>query len=54
MNGEREEILPLLHRFGGRDGAQHHRFAQRRDHRAVSLTGNLARFEGQGLAPPLD
>ena len=54
MDGEREEILPFLDRLGGGDGAEHHGFAERRDHRAVGLAGNLARFEGEGLASPLD
>ncbi len=54
VNGQREEVLPFLHILRGRHGAQHHRLAQRRDHRAVGLTGHLAGFEGQRLAAPLD
>ena len=54
VDGEREEILPFLHRLGGGHGAEHHRLAERRDHRAVGLAGDLARFEGERLAAPLD
>ena len=54
VNGQREEILALLHRLGGGNGAEHDRLAERRDHRAVGLAGDLARFEGQRLAAPLD
>src|SRR3546814_4200008 len=50
----REEILAFLHRLCGRDCAQHHGFAERREHRAVGLAGNAARFEREGLAAPLD
>src|SRR3546814_16736824 len=50
----RSEILAFLHRLCGRDGAQHHGFAERREHRAVGLAGNAARFEREGLAAPLD
>jgi hypothetical protein len=54
VNGEREEILPFLHAACGRDGAQHDGFAEGRDDRAVGLTGNTARFQGEGLSAPLD
>ena len=54
MNRQREKVLPVLYRFGSRDSAQHNRFAQGRHHGAVGLTGNLARFERQGLSAPLD
>src|SRR3546814_13806339 len=33
VDGEREEILPVLHRLGGSDGAEHNRLAQARDDR---------------------
>ena len=54
VNGQREEILPFLHRFGGRDSAQHNGFAERCNDSAIGLAGNLARFECQGLSAPLD
>src|SRR3546814_5455419 len=54
VDGEREEILPVLHRLGGSDGAEHNRLAQARDDRAIGLAGNLARFERQRFAAPLD
>ena len=54
VDGEGEEVLAFLHRTCGRDGAEHYRFAKRREHRAIGLTGNAARFERQGLAAPLD
>src|SRR3546814_19194160 len=54
VHGQREEILAFLHRLCGRDGAQHHGFAERREHRAVGLAGHAARFEREGLAAPLD
>src|SRR3546814_5185219 len=54
MDGKREEVLPFLDRLGSGDRAQDHRFAERRDDRAVGLAGNLARFEGQRFTAPLD
>src|SRR3546814_6681707 len=54
MDGKREEVLPFLDRLGSGDRGQDHRFAERRDNRAVGLTGNLARFESQRFTAPLD
>src|SRR4051812_23129313 len=54
MHGQREEILPRLDVLRGRDGAEDDGFAEGREHRAVGLAGNAARFEGQRLAAPLD
>ena len=54
VDGQREEILARLDRLGGGDGAQHHGFAEGREHRAVGLAGNAARFELEGLSAPLD
>ncbi len=53
MDGEREEILPVLYRFGSRDRAKHDSFAQRGEDRAVCLTGNAAGFQSEGLSAPL-
>ena len=53
VHGEREEILPVLHRLGGGDRAKHNGFAISGKDRAVSLTGNAAGFEGEGLSAPL-
>ena len=54
MNGEREEILPFLDRACGRDGAKHNGFTERRENRAIGLTGNAPGFELEGLSAPLD
>ena len=54
VNGEREEILPFLHRLCRGNRAKYDCFAKGRHHSAVGLTGNLARFECQGFSAPLD
>ena len=54
VDGEREEVLPVLDRAGGGHRAQHDRLAERREHRAVGLAGDAPRLEGQRLAAPLD
>ncbi len=54
MHGQREEILPFAHGFGGGHGAQHHGFAIGGQNGAVCLTGDLSCFEGEGLAAPLE
>ena len=54
VNGEREEILAIFHGLCGGNRAKHNSFAERCHNSAVSLTGNLARFECQGLSAPLD
>ena len=53
VDGEREEVLPFLHRLGGGDSAQHHGFAIGRQHGAIGLTGNTPGFQSEGLAAPL-
>ena len=53
VDGEREEILALLHTLGGGDGAQDNGFAQRGDHGGIGLTGNAAGFQGQRAAAPV-
>ena len=50
VDGQREEILALLDRLGGGDGAQHHGFAEGREHGAIGLAGNMAGFESEGLS----
>ena len=54
VDGEREEILPRLHVLGGGDRAKDDGLAEGRQHGAVGLTGNPARFEGERLAAQLD
>ena len=54
VDGQREEILAFLDRLCRGNRAENDRFAERRDDRAVSLAGNLARFECQGLSAPLE
>ena len=53
-DGEREEVLARLHRLGGGHGAEDDGFAQGSQYGAVSLTGNAAGFELQGLSAELD
>ncbi len=54
VNGQREEVLAVLHRLGGGHGAQHHGFAIGCQHGGVGLTRDPAGFEGQRLAGQLD
>ena len=54
VDGEREEILPVLDRARRGHRAQHDRLAERGKHRAIGLTGDAARLEGQRLAAPVD
>src|SRR5438128_9139144 len=54
VHGQREEILPRLDVLRGRDGAKDDGLAEGREHRAVGLAGNAARFESERLAAPLD
>src|SRR4030095_14529698 len=49
VDGQRGEVLPRLDRLGGRDRTENYRFAEGREHRAVGLAGNAARFELEGL-----
>jgi hypothetical protein len=53
VNGEREEVLPFLHRLGGGHGAEHHGLAIGGQHGAIGLAGHTAGFEGEGLSAPL-
>ena len=53
VDGQREEVLTFLDALGGRDGAEHDSFAIGGEDRAVSLTGNAAGFQGEGLSAPL-
>ena len=53
VDGEREEVLPFLHRLGRGHGAQHHGFAIGRQHGAIGLTGNTPGFQSEGLSAPL-
>ena len=53
VDGEREEILPFLDRLGGGHGAQHHGFTIGGENGTIGLTGNAARFQGEGLSAPL-
>src|SRR5205085_11490904 len=54
MDGQREEVLARLHRLGGGHGTEDDGFAEGREHRAVGLAGNAARFELEGLAAKID
>ena len=54
VDGQWEEILSRLDRLGGGNCAQHHGFAEGREHRTVGLAGNSARFELEGFSAPLD
>ena len=54
VNGQWEEILTILYRLRRGNRAKYNSFAQRRHNSAISLTGNLTRFECQGLSAPLD
>src|SRR5207237_3296128 len=54
VDGQREEVLPFLDALRGSDRAEDDGFAIGREHRAVGLAGNAARFESERLAAPLD
>ncbi|MCY1170581.1 hypothetical protein D9M73_106600 [compost metagenome] len=53
VNGQREEILAFLHRFGGGHGAEHHGFAERCHNGTIGLARDAAGFQRQRLATPL-
>src|SRR5690606_30306151 len=53
VHGQGEEILSFLDRLGGGNGAQHHGFAVSGEDRPISLTGNAAGFQSEGLSAPL-
>ncbi len=52
IDRERKEILPGPGRFRCDGGAQHRRLAIGREHRAVSLAGNLAGLEHETASAP--
>ena len=54
VDGQREEVLAFLDALRGGDRAEDDGFAIGREHRAVGLAGNAARFESERLAAPLD
>ena len=54
VDGEREEVLARLRRLGRNDGGKYHGLAVGGDDGAVSLAGDLAGFELQRAACPLD
>jgi len=54
VDGQGEEILARLRLLGRHDGGEHHGLAERREHGAVGLAGDLAGFEGQRLAAPAE
>lgn len=54
IDGQREEVLARLRRLGGNDGGENHGFAVGRENGTVSLTGDLAGFQLQRAACPLD
>jgi hypothetical protein len=54
VDGQREEVLSRLYRFGGSDRAEDDGFAKGREYRAVGLAGNAARFELEGLSAKID
>ncbi len=54
VDRQREKVLSRL-RFLGEGHIGHHAgLAQGGDHAAIGLTGDLARFQRQGILPPLD
>lgn len=54
VDGEREEILASLRSLGGNDGRENDGLAVGRENSAVSLAGDLARFQPQRAACPFD
>src|SRR5699024_7615418 len=54
VDGQREEVLAGLGRLCRNDSGQKHGFAQGGEHGAIGLAGNLAGFERQGLAAPVE
>ena len=53
VNGEREEVLPFLHRLCSGDRAKHNGFAISGEDGTIRLAGDAAGFESEGLAAPL-
>ena len=53
VNGQGKEILTGLRCLGKGHVRHDTGFTQRRDHGAISLTGNLARFQSEGFIAPL-
>src|SRR6218665_449306 len=54
VDGQREEVLARLRRLGRNDGGENYGFAVGGENGAVSLTGDLARFQLQRAASPFD
>ncbi|MNH91999.1 hypothetical protein D3C73_445700 [compost metagenome] len=54
VDGQREEVLARLRRLGRNDGGENDGFAVGGENRAVSLAGDLARFQLQRTAGPFD
>ena len=54
VHGQREKVLPRLCRFREGDIGHDAGLAQRGNHGSICLTGNLARFQCQRFAAPLD
>ena len=54
VDGEREEVLTGLGVFGADDGGEHGRIAPGRHHGAVGLAGDLAGFEHELAAGPVE
>jgi hypothetical protein len=54
IHGEREEIHALARRLGADDRCENHGLAIRRHHGAVGLTRDLAGFERQSSAAPVE
>ena len=53
VDGQREEVLTRLRRLGRNDGGKDHGLAERGEHGAVGLAGDLAGLKGEGLAAPV-
>jgi hypothetical protein len=53
VDGQREEVLAGLGLLGRNDGGEDHGLAQRGEHGAVCLAGDLAGLERQRLAAPV-
>ena len=54
VDGEGEEILPRIGRRIGDHGAEHHRVAHRRHHRAGRLTSDLVGFQNHAMIAELE
>ncbi len=54
IHGQREEILPRLRRFRAHRRAQHDGIAIADHHRTIGLTGDLAGFQNELTAAPVE